>query len=242
MTNNCAPDDFIKNVRTNGRFLYSAVNAFAPQDAMAFFEGLGVPLKTERGNRVFPVSDKAVDIVDAMTRFAKDEGAKFLLGERAVAVERQDGRVSGVRLESGGASSRRRGRDCNRRTQLPADRVGRKRLPDGKSAWAHDRAAASVAGTGHLPGELLRRIDGLSLKNVTLTLKNQKGKAVYSELGEMLIHPFRRVRSAGAFGFGLYEGCARKLPVRNRPQTGAQRTAAGRAAPAGFCGVSKPRF
>lgn len=63
VTNNCDNNDFIRAVRGNGRFLYSAIAAFSTADTMAFFEGLGVPLKTERGNRVFPVSDQATDIV-----------------------------------------------------------------------------------------------------------------------------------------------------------------------------------
>ncbi|PWL60375.1 MAG: aminoacetone oxidase family FAD-binding enzyme, partial [Oscillospiraceae bacterium] len=75
VTNNCDNNDFIRAVRGNGRFLYSAIAAFSTADTMAFFEGLGVPLKTERGNRVFPVSDQATDIVDALVGFAKDGGA-----------------------------------------------------------------------------------------------------------------------------------------------------------------------
>ena len=62
VTNNCTPEEFIKNITANGKFLYSAINRFSPSDTMAFFEELGVPLKTERGNRVFPVSDNAVEI------------------------------------------------------------------------------------------------------------------------------------------------------------------------------------
>lgn len=69
VTNNCEPDEFIKAVKTNGRFLYSCANTFTAHDTIAFFENLGVPLKTERGNRVFPVSDKSLDIVDALQRF-----------------------------------------------------------------------------------------------------------------------------------------------------------------------------
>ena len=71
VTNRCTIDEFIEHVPENGRFLYSALNQFSPQDAMDFFEQQGVPLKTERGNRVFPVSDKAVDIVDALVRYAR---------------------------------------------------------------------------------------------------------------------------------------------------------------------------
>ena len=66
VTNNCTADEFFKNVPTNPRFLYSSYSSFNSQDVMAYFESLGVPLKTERGDRVFPVSDKAFDIVDAL--------------------------------------------------------------------------------------------------------------------------------------------------------------------------------
>ena len=71
VTNNCEPEEFFKHVRSNPRFLYSALNRFEPKHTMELFEKLGVPLKTERGNRVFPVSDKSLDIVDALVSFAK---------------------------------------------------------------------------------------------------------------------------------------------------------------------------
>ena len=70
LTNNCSVNEFIENVVHNKRFMYSAVNAFNPQDVMDMIESAGVKLKTERGNRVFPASDKAVDIVDALPYFA----------------------------------------------------------------------------------------------------------------------------------------------------------------------------
>ena len=81
VTNNCDEDSFLKAVRRNPRFLYSAINRFSTADTMAFFEGLGVPLKTERGNRVFPVSDRAADIVDALHRYVKRSGAELREGE-----------------------------------------------------------------------------------------------------------------------------------------------------------------
>ena len=71
VTNNCEPRTVIESTPGNGRFLYGAVNHFTPQDTMDFFEGLGVPLKTERGNRVFPVSDNAHDIADALWKKLK---------------------------------------------------------------------------------------------------------------------------------------------------------------------------
>ena len=74
LTNDCDIGEFMKNVPTNPRFLYGALNRFSTEDTKAFFEELGVPLKTERGKRVFPVSDKAADIVKAMSDRCADVG------------------------------------------------------------------------------------------------------------------------------------------------------------------------
>ena len=74
VTNDCGITEVLENIPTGGRFLYSALNAFGPADAIAFFNGLGVPLKTERGGRVFPSSDKAVDIVEALIKNARSHG------------------------------------------------------------------------------------------------------------------------------------------------------------------------
>lgn len=101
VTNNCDSSAFIANVPTNGRFLYSAINSFSTQDTMDFFERNGVPLKTERGNRVFPVSDKAVDIVDALHRFI-DQSTCKLINDEAAALMVKDGAVYGVKTASGG--------------------------------------------------------------------------------------------------------------------------------------------
>ena len=72
VTNDCATNEFLTNVPTNPRFLYTALNRFSTADTMDFFEGCGVPLKTERGRRVFPVSDKAADIVNALADRCRD--------------------------------------------------------------------------------------------------------------------------------------------------------------------------
>lgn len=80
ITNNCGLEELIAAIPVNGRFLYSAFSDFTPEDTITFFENHGVPLKTERGNRVFPVSDKAVDVVDALHRFATENGARIIRG------------------------------------------------------------------------------------------------------------------------------------------------------------------
>lgn len=78
LTNNCDNDTFIKNMTKNGKFMFSAINSFSTADTISFFENLGIPLKTERGNRVFPVSDKAHDIVMALKNYAIENGAKII--------------------------------------------------------------------------------------------------------------------------------------------------------------------
>ena len=77
LTNNCSPEDVLKHVTRNARFLYSSVAAFPPSAVLEYFEALGVPLKTERGNRVFPVSDKAEDVCDALLRELKRKGVQL---------------------------------------------------------------------------------------------------------------------------------------------------------------------
>ena len=100
VTNNCDVDTLIKNTPKNARFLYSAFSKFTPQDVMDFFENLGVPLKTERGNRVFPVSDKAVDIVDALSKAAKKSGVKTVCGEVS-GIVLNNGEIVAVKLKNG---------------------------------------------------------------------------------------------------------------------------------------------
>ena len=99
LTNNCDVQTFINNVPVNGRFLYSAINNFTTADVMDFFEGLGLRLKTERGNRVFPVSDKAVDVVDTLYGFIKSRGVN-LVNDSAVELILEDGYAVGVRCEN----------------------------------------------------------------------------------------------------------------------------------------------
>ena len=100
VTNNCDSDEIMKNIPRNPRFLYSALSMCSPADVMSFFEGEGVPLKTERGNRVFPVSDKAYDIVDALFFRMKREGVEIIRA-KAVAVNASEGFVTGVKTDKG---------------------------------------------------------------------------------------------------------------------------------------------
>ena len=98
VTNNCNIQTVIANTPTNGRFLYSALNRFSPSDTMAFFEENGVRLKTERGNRVFPVSDRAGDIAQALLRAAKNEGV-HIVHKNVTDVLAENGCITGVRAD-----------------------------------------------------------------------------------------------------------------------------------------------
>ena len=95
VTNNCSREELLRNIPRNGRFLYGAFARFDSRDAMAFFETLGVPLKTERGNRVFPQSDCAFDVSGALRRRCERLGVRWVR-DRAVSVETAEGRVCGV--------------------------------------------------------------------------------------------------------------------------------------------------
>jgi len=187
VTNNTDIDGLISAVTRNGRFLYSAFSTFNAKDTMALFESLGVPLKTERGNRVFPVSDKAVDIVDALKNYAKK--AKIITAHaeeiivkdgKAVGVKTHKGEYFGdaVILATGGASYKATGSRGDGYTF--AKRVGHTVTPLSGSlvpVEVHEGFAT--------------RLQGLSLKNVTLSLyKSGAKKPVYKELGEMLFTHF----------------------------------------------------
>ena len=95
VTNDCTPDEVLAHVPHNGRFLFGAVHSFSPGDAMDFFRALGVPLKTERGNRVFPQSDHAADIIDALVRGLRKEKVT-VHHDRVTSIRTEEGKVCGV--------------------------------------------------------------------------------------------------------------------------------------------------
>lgn len=188
LTNNTTPEGVLQNVPRNGRFLYSAVTRFPPAAVMEYFEHLGVPLKTERGGRVFPCSDRAADVIDALF-FALKKAGVTLLRDRATALELQDGKVTGVVLE---------GQTLSAGAVVLA--TGGLSYPATGSTGDGYRLAQQAGHTIVEPrpslvpleeaGETCARMQGLSLKNVTFTLKNQKKKVVFQEQGEMLFTHF----------------------------------------------------
>lgn len=190
VTNDCSPENFIRMVKRNGRFLYSAANAFPPSSTMEFFQGLGVPLKVERGNRVFPFSDKAVDIVDALTGFVKKSGGEILTG-RCLSLAIEEGAIRGVVLEDGSTLS----------APVAVIATGGMSYPltgstgDGYALAeqaGHEIVEPRPSLVPILTAEpFCSAMMGLSLRNVTLTLTDRsRKKPVFQELGEMLFTHF----------------------------------------------------
>ena len=188
VTNNCSREELLQNIPRNGRFLYGAFARFDSRDAMAFFEKLGVPLKTERGNRVFPQSDCAFDVSGALRRRCERLGVKWVR-DRAVSVDTDGGRVCGVTGQQG---------------TYPAEAVilatGGVSYPATGSTGDGYRMARDLGHEIVLPcGSLVplvsgddacRRMQGLALKNVELTALNGKNKVQFRDFGELLFIHF----------------------------------------------------
>lgn len=206
LTNACDRDAFLQNVVRNPRFLYSALDALPPSALMEQMERWGCPLVEERGNRVFPASQKASDVTRAFERQLRRLGVEVRLNARVTGLSVQDGRVAGVTLAggsnvpcaaavicTGGASYPSTGSTGDGWTWLRA--CGHTVLP----------ALPSLVGL-ESPAEWVRALTGLSLKNVRLTLLRGK-KRLYSDLGEMLFTHFGvsgpLVLSASAYLTGL---------------------------------------
>jgi len=188
VTNDCTVEEFLTAVRGNSRFLYSAANALSPTDTMAFFEDRGLRLKTERGKRVFPASDRSADVLAALVGYC-DENHVHIETGRVTAVVAADGHIAGVRLKSGA------------HIEAPAVilATGGLSYPTTGSDGTGYRLAREVGHTVTETRPSLIPINtaegwcaeaaGLSLRNVVLSLK-KADKLIFSEIGEMLFTHF----------------------------------------------------
>lgn len=189
LTNDCSLEEFLRQVPRNPRFLYGALNRFGPQDMMALMEEAGCPVEVQRGQRVFPRSEKASDVIRALARLMEQAGVRVRLHSRIQSLIVQEGRAAGVVLENGEG--------------LEADAVilalgGQSYPMTGSTGDGY--ALAREAGHHVLPPEAVlsaletvenwpRALQGLALKNVRLTLRSGR-KTLYTELGEMLFTHF----------------------------------------------------
>lgn len=188
VTNHSDVETVLSAIPQNSRFLYGAITRTPPSYVEAFFEKQGVPLKVERGNRVFPKSDKAADIIDALF-FAMKRLGVSIIQDRAIEVVEEKGHVVGiigqkrdypckaVILATGGASYPATGSTGDGYTMVEA--LGHTVVTPKPSLIPLE-----------IEGKLCGQMQGLSLKNVTLKVKNAKKKTVYEEQGEMLFTHF----------------------------------------------------
>ncbi len=188
VTNHCTVQELLQNIPGNSRFLTSAATRFPPEAAEAFFEGLGVPLKIERGNRVFPRSDKAADIIDALLR-ALRRARVDLVQDRATGLILEEGRVAGVKGEKGSypckAAVVATGGVSYPLTGSTGDGYGFAKALGHTVVEPRPSLVPLVAEQDFCP-----KMQGLSLRNVAIQVKNSKKKTVYAEQGELLFTHF----------------------------------------------------
>lgn len=193
-TNACATEELFDAFLTNPRFLYSAVYGFTNYDVIDFFENLGVRTKMERGGRMFPLSDHSSDIILSMERKMKELGVKIYLKTKVKKIlidktQEEIGRVSGIELDNG--------------TKIKGDKI---LVATGGISYASTGATGDgyriAKDAGHTVTELMPslvpmvtaeeyipRMQGLSLKNVRLSISDGK-KCVFEEFGEMMFTHF----------------------------------------------------
>ena len=190
ITNDTDIEGLIENTPGNGNFLYSAFYTFSNQDLIEFFKELGLETKVERGGRVFPVSDSAKDVVAALMRFLNNNNVSIRTNSPVKSILVEDHSVSGVELTDG--------------TELEADSVilavGGMSYPGTGSTGDGYEMAKKLGHTittlqpSLVPlvtkEEWVKDLQGLSLKNISVTFKNNKGKEIYSDFGEMIFTHF----------------------------------------------------
>ena len=214
ITNNCSWEEILNSVPRNGRFLYSAMSACTPQQIMDLFESNGCPVKTERGNRVFPVSDRSYSVLECLQGLMKRAGVE-IRHEAVKDILLRDGAVCGVKtahgsidaswviLATGGVSYPATGSTGDGYTM--AERLGHTIVePEGSLVPLSSDDPAC------------QQMQGLSLRNVSVKLLNKKGKVLYKDFGELLFTHFGvsgpTVLSASAHMKG--DGCSLILDLK----------------------------
>ncbi len=188
VTNNCDAQEVLQNIPRNGRFLYSAMAAFPPKAVMDFFEQHGCPLKTERGNRVFPVSDKAVSILDCLRNELRRCRVE-IRNERVQKITVAEGKVTGVVTDCANHSA----------PKVILATGGLSYPTTGSTGDGYEMASllghTIVPAEGSLvpletEGADCQAMQGLSLRNVAVKLVNEKNKVLYRDFGELLFTHF----------------------------------------------------
>lgn len=193
VTNDSEFDEFMANIVTNSRFMIGAIRAFSPQDTMSLLENLGLRIKVERGNRVFPASDKSSDVIKTFEKGLKAEGADIRLNTCVSAIQTKDGCVAGVTVYSSGSPEQTQTIECDRVVVC----TGGVSYPSTGSTGDGYRFAESLGHTVEPPRAALSglylkgdftSLAGLSLKNIGYSVYSvdNPNKKIYDDFGEML--------------------------------------------------------
>lgn len=190
LTNDCDLDTLISNIPGNGRFLYSSFSLFSNRSIMDFFQRMGLTLKVERGNRVFPESDNAKDVVDTLLKYAEMYNVRFCFGNRVEDILTVDGHVTGVRLSDG----------VKKKLDAVIVATGGLSYPGTGSTGDGHRMVREL---GHtitplkpslvpltVKEDWVKELQGLSLKNTAIKLTDRRGRTIYDDFGEMLFTHF----------------------------------------------------
>ena len=191
LSNECSDDVFFDSVKRNSRFLYSSYSSFSSSDTVDFFNSIGLKTKTERGNRIFPVSDKAYEVTDVLKKEMLKQGVRIFLNTEVNSIITDDGSVIGVKVtENYGKGS----------AEIMCDRVivatGGSSYPSTGSTGDGYRfaAEAGLKVTERYPSlvsfvtaeDFPSDIAGLTLKNISLNVKDSENRSLFRDTGELL--------------------------------------------------------
>ena len=190
VTNDSDVQELLDNIPGNPYFMYSAfyqMDSFALQE---FFQGLGLELKVERGRRVFPVSDRSLDVVLALENYIRQNGVKLHLESPVDSVLMGDGKAVGIRLKNGKEEKADGIIVCTGGLSYPGTGSTGDGYRFAKAAGHHVTKLYPSLVPLKTAEEWCHALMGLSLKNIEITIKNQKGKKIYTDFGEMLFTHF----------------------------------------------------
>ncbi|MBR6350083.1 MAG: aminoacetone oxidase family FAD-binding enzyme, partial [Lachnospiraceae bacterium] len=171
LTNGCDVSEFFDNVVTNSKFLYSAIYSFTNVDTMAFFEGHGLKLKEERGQRIFPTSDRSSDVIKTLEKALKDAGVRVVLNREIKSVNELN--EDAIIIATGGLSYQSTGSTGD--GYVFAQAIGHEIVKPQPSLVPI-----------RLKEPYVKQLEGLSLRNISIRITNWKGDELYSDFGEML--------------------------------------------------------
>ncbi len=183
LTNDCLPDEFLQNVVRGAKFLTGAIYSFPPSSMMQLLEEHGLALKTERGNRVFPMSDHASDVTKTLERACRERGVTFRFNEEVQKIEVKEGQVCAVVTQTARYEC-----DCALVCTGGVSYASTGSTGDGyrfASEVGHEIVSPVPSLVGLNIKGMSKELQGISLKNVVLTVK-RGGKVLFSQLGELL--------------------------------------------------------